>query len=229
MSFTQSKDSVDAGQQVTMALQGESRATGNNYTGFLPEHGITRPGMRPQVNGSPGTSDAQARGTGSSIDMTTPAVASDETSAIVDSYNLHGHNSYAYMPHLHPDYSSEANERFDFGSNGFVTPLTNSTGVYTTRSMDFNHMYYGGDGGQYGNYNRATNQLHKIDGQTTNIVYESDGVTVDTMATYFKQQASQLSADSMRGEHTAMSFAIKLGSGLQTGEYTPFCLSLIHI
>ncbi len=218
LTFTQSKDSIDAGETLSMHLSGETRSVGNNYAGYLANGQLIKPGVRRYVDGRGGSNNAFLPGDDGLRDITRPASAADEASSIVDSYTLHGHNSYAYMPHLHQDYSPLPEYRFDFGNDGGVTPLTAGTGVYTTRMMDFTTVNYGA-----GSWNNSTNGMNQINGFSTNKRYESDGVTVDTMATYFAQQTSQLSKALMKGEHTAMNMAVKLGSDLQLGEYTPFC------
>ena len=231
LTFTQSIDSISAGKTLTMHLSGETRSSSDNYVDHLSNSGMIRPGVRSNANGNanagraypPGPSDSSVTFQGLKLDTSAEVTADSEIAGIQAGYATHGHNSYAYMPHLHPDYSLETENQFDFGSAGFVTPLTSGTGIYTTRLMDFNYINYGLDGNTYGDGGKATNNMNAIDGASSLIVYESDGVTIDTMATYFAQQKSQKNMNVMKGEHTAMTLAIKLGSDMQTGEYTPFC------
>lgn len=181
--------------------------TGDSTAGYSTRYDIQNKVIKPRGSGSYKTQEADS---------------------IIQSFADHGHNSYAYRPYLHPEHADYGH----FASGEFIEPLTQGTGVYTTRMLDqWAHSIHGQSGRRnitYGN----------LDGRSTDKVYKADGVTIDEIATFYAQQnkkfgfsgsaantdRSLTNRQAMYGQHYAFSMAIKLGSEIQTGEFVPFMM-----
>lgn len=201
MTFTQSKDDLDNGHTISMPLSGDLTDENTNYYMYNTKT------IRPRSNSSYITQEAQA---------------------IAQAYADHGHNSYAYMPYLHPEHD----EAPCFQPGEYVSPITQGTGVWTTRMMDFHQIRHGGKDV------KTVLHLNTINGYSTNVIKKSDGVTTDPIRTFYNQQnarptiptsygmhwmgnKNQTHRNYMLGVHHALSMSIKLGSNIQAGEFVP--------
>ena len=201
MTFTQSKDDLDAGHTISMPLSGG--LTDENVTSYMYNTKTVRPNSKADY-------------------------IQQEAQGIEQAYASHGHNSYAYMPNLHPEHVDFP----VFQTGEFVSPITQGTGVWTTRMMD--HARFGHTSKDW----RTVLSINTLNGASTNKVYKSDGVTIDPIRTFYAQQSAnpaittsygahwfrnkyQKSTNYQIGIHYALSMSVKLASNIQAGEFVP--------
>jgi len=209
ITFTQSKDDLDAGHTISMPLSGG--LTDENVTTYMLDAKAINP-----------RGDSTLR--------------VNETEAILQGYSDHGHNSYAYMPNLHVDTPDD-----HWASGEYISPITQGTGIYTTRMMDHYQWTHSA------NDARLWVDSAALNGRSYVPAYKSDGITIDEVQTFFNQQKIPgfrrsykghvgnfytgnvnftnmhivSNKYAMQGFHHALSMSVKLGSNIAAGEFVP--------